>query len=256
MTNVVLAVLGLFPVSFFAFVCSERLNVTHQARVGRAITFGDFLKQHWVDMMADLRSMPSFRGALLYLSQLSAVALLFLDVDGAFYLYLLLNWFFIVISTHDGLDVFERVSSDRSQMRFLLGGFVAFVCLLGCGLSQGETNVSSWHWDWTHLLFLLPFQIAGMVMFGEHPFEPVYPRVYWLKSSRFFVWSLLSTEIFLGGSWFMLDFYLKALAIYLVSRLAGQYFPKYAQADLFRIGILYLIPMTFFLFLVSAVIHV
>lgn len=256
MMQAALAILGLFPVSFFAFVCSERLNVTHQARVGRAISFGEYLNQQWVDMISDLKSIPNLRAALLYLSQLSAAALLFLDIDGAFYLYLLLNWFFIVISTHDDLDVFERVSSDRSQMRFLLGAFVAFVCVLGCGLSQGSLNISAWHWDWTHLLFILPFQIAGMVLFGEHPFTPLYPRVFWLKSSRFFVWSLLSTEIFLGGSWFALDFYLKALAIYLVSRLIGQYFPKYAQADLFRIGILYLVPITFFLFLVSAVIHV
>ena len=47
--DVFLAVFGLFPISFFAFVASERVNVIHQARVGRGIVFGDYLNQQWVD---------------------------------------------------------------------------------------------------------------------------------------------------------------------------------------------------------------
>ncbi|MBS1959280.1 MAG: hypothetical protein JST80_07415 [Bdellovibrionales bacterium] len=254
--DVFLAAFGLFPISFFAFVASERVNVIHQARVGRGIVFGDYLSQQWIDMIADLKSISSWRAVFLYLCQLSCAALLFLNVDCAFYLYLLFNWFLIVISTHDQLEVFERVSSDRSQMRFLIGAFISFICVLACGVGQGSLNISEWSWNWTNLLFVFPFQIAGMILFGEHPFAPMYPRIFWLKSSRFFVWSLLATKIFMGGSWFVVDFYLKTVAVYLVSRLMGQYFPKYSQADLFRISIQYLIPITFFLFLISAVTHV
>lgn len=256
MMELVLAVLGFFPVSFLIFVLSERVNVTHQARVGRGILFGQYFYQHWVDMIADLRLMPSRRDVILCLSQLLLVLLLFVSVDCAFYLYLLLNWFLMVASTRDSLGAVERIDLDRLQMRFLLGAIVSFICILGVGLSHGSLNLALLEWDWTHLFFILPFQVSGMVLFGEHPFTPANPRTHWLESSRFFVWSLLSAKIFLGGSWFVFDFYVKAAALYLISRLIGQYFPRYAQADLFRIMIVYFIPVVSFLFLLSAVIHV
>ena len=58
-------------------------------------------------------------------------------------------------------------------------------------------------------------------------------------------------KLFLGGSLFYLDGHFKAIALFLLCRLAGQYFPRYMQKDLFRLSMIYLIPLSGVLWLVT-----
>lgn len=255
MMALLVALMGVFPISFLAYVISERLSVTHQSRVGRGIHFSQYLAQHWADWFADYRTIPSLRVALLYLAQLSAVIFVFLDFPGGIFLYLAVNWALLVFTTHDELEVFERVSSDRSQIRFLIGTLTSSLCVLGAGIAAGSLVTSDTAWSMSLLLFLLPFIVSGMILFGEHPFSPLYPRVYWFKSSRFFVWCMLGSHLFLGGLGFGVDFFIKATGIYLLARLFGQYFPRYSQADLIRVMTLYLVPLVFLSFVLVGVLH-
>jgi hypothetical protein len=254
--EIIVALLGVFPVSFLAFVLSERLSMVHQTRVGRGIQFGAFFAQQLSDWRTDFKTIPSIKVAMVYLLQLSAAALVFLDFNGAFVLYLAINWALLSFVTHDELEVFDRIGADRSQMRFLIGAFISFICVLGAGLTQQSANLSAWALAGLPLVFLLPFVVSGMVLFGEHPFSPFYSRVYWFKSSRFFVWCMLAARLFLGDVGFGLDFFIKSIMIYLGFRMLGQYFPKFSQADLFRISVIYFIPVVFFLFLLSGVLSV
>jgi hypothetical protein len=256
MMSVAIALLGVFPVSFFAYVLSERVAVTHQARVGRAISMRLFFIQHWLDFLSDIKRVPSRRAWLIYSVQLSAAAVLAVPVEGLFYLYLMVCWLLVVLTTEGALNVFDRVSSDRSQMRILLGSLIAFLCVFAASIPQTSFDVLSWGFRWEQFLFFIPFQIAGMMIFAEAPFFSLNGRVYWLRSARFFVWSLVTAQLFLGGNLLGLDLYVKGAGLYVFFRLVGQYFPKYAQEDWTRVALLYLIPLTFFLFLGVALIHV
>jgi hypothetical protein len=129
------------------------------------------------------------------------------------------------------------------------------LCLFACFTLTKSTSLAQVHFAWTELFFIVPFQLAGMILFGEHPFQGMSKKPGWIESARFYVWSMLGAKMFLGGGDYFVDFHLKSAAIYMAFRVAGIYLPKFQQRDLLRVSILYLIPITGLLWLFSVVFY-
>ena len=251
MISALFALLSIFPVSFFAFALSQRLIAKHESRVGRSILFLDFLWQTWLDSWVELKEIvPRWRWAV-YALQFSIIFLFNYDLEYLVFAYLALNGF---VLAHLGKVVSsptQQIEADRLQVRFSIATGIAALCVFGCFTISKSTSLAQVHWSWLDLFFIIPFQLSGMILFGEHPFEGMSHRTGWVESARFYAWSMLGTKLFLGGGVFFFDLHLKSIVIYLVFRVFGIYFPTFHQRDLLRIGILYLFPITALLWLVA-----
>ena len=239
----VFSAIALFPLSFVVYSLSERMIARHESRVGKQISFAGFLWQTWVDERV---SLGSLRPAdwLVSLFQLSIVFLYEIPLEYLIFPYLAVNGFLLAFRTGREGGALGRIASDREQVCCAIASLVAGICLLGAFTVSKTTNMAAMHWSPAHLLFVIPFQLAGMILFGEAPFRGTREASSWSGSARFYAWSMLTVKVFLGGGDFFVDFQRKAAAIYLVSRIVAIYFPSFRQQDLLRVAILYLFPLT------------
>jgi hypothetical protein len=262
MMNLLFAFFSLLPISFIAYVFSERLNATLQSRVGKAIGFTDFLKQTWTDSFDSLKNRNERPLWILLLLQYSILFFVSEDVEYAFIIYLVLNFsalsiYSIWLAKKETGEVSaqERVITNRAQVQCAFGALLAFLSAFASFSVEGTTSLAQINFSPFLIFFLIPFQIAGMLFFGEYPFEGFSEKREWILSARFYVWSMVATQLFLGGGFFFLDFHLKAAGIFILFRLVGVYFPRYQQKDFLRLGILYLVPVTVVLWLVVMIAH-
>jgi hypothetical protein len=251
MMEALLSLVSIFPVSFLVYSISERAIARHESRVGKQITFPGFIWQTWVDTWLDIRSLrPAWMWAV-YFSQLSIVLIYGIDAEYLVFPYLALNGFLLgILSKYQG-EVLERIDSDRRQVSFAVASVIAGLCLLGAFTLSQTTNLTRMTWTAGHLVFLIPFQLSGMILFGEHPFSAFMERRSWVESARFYAWTMLATRVFLGGGDWFFDFHLKAALVYVFSRLFAIYFPRFRQNDLIRLSIIYLFPLTGVIWLVT-----
>jgi|GEM_PF-2391749 len=251
------AILCFFPISFLVYVASERVNAIHQARVGKAIGVGGFLSQSWIDMIADLKGIRSRALIGIYFLQYLIIFFLDFDLKLVFLIYLALNALVLTLSSKTDLDDVEsRIESDRKQMRFLLASVLAFISAFVCFIHSGSTSLGHVVWSPVYLIFLPVFVIAGMILFGEYPFSGVVRESSrWIDSARFYIWCAVAAQLFLGGSAFFVDLHLKAAALFVFFRLLAQYFPRYTQKDVFRLGVVYLIPIALVLWFWVTIVH-
>ncbi len=245
MTRFVLSLLSIFPASFFFFAISQRLRARHESRVGRQITFPDFFRQLWVDELVELRSIKTRRKWLLFFVQVSILFLFQIDAEYLVFIYLAVNGFLLSCCGKFETSVSEKIRADRFQVSFAIATLIAILCVFGCFTVSGSASLANIKWSWISLLFVVPFQLSGMILFSEAPFAGMETgAACWLRSARFYVWSIFCVQLFLaGGDSFVLT-HVKAGLLYLVFRAIGFYFPNYQQKDLLRISILYLFPVT------------
>lgn len=256
MISILLSILCIFPISFLAFVVSERMNAIHQSRVGKAITIGSFLRQSWVDTCFELKTMKNKLLLLICSLQCAVVFFLDFDIELVLLVFLILNGLLLVTFSRSDLDdVEQRIDSDRLQMRFLLASVLAFISAFVCFVISGSTSLTQIVWSPVYLIFLPIFVIGGMILFSEYPFVGLNRKIRWIESVRFYIWCVLAAQLFLGGSLFFFDLHLKAFALFMSFRLFAQYFPRYTQRDVFRIGVIYLIPISVVLWLLVALVH-
>ena len=256
MISLLFGLLCFFPVSFLAFVLSERANAIHQSRVGKAIGMNAFAGQSWLDMVADLKNEKNKIIFAIYALQYLIVFFFDFDIESVFLIYLALNGFVLAMASKLDLeDAEQRIEADRIQMRFLLGSVLAFVSAFVCFIYSGTTSLAQISWSPLYLVFLPLFVVAGMIVFGEYPFSALQRQSRWIESARFYIWCALASQLFLGGSLFFVDLHVKAVLLFVGFRLAAQYFPRYTQRDVFRLGVTYLIPIAVVLWLIAMMIH-
>ncbi len=251
MISAILAIISIFPLSFLMYAMSERMVARHESRVGKQIAFRNFIWQTWVDARLEIKNIESKTTWILYAFQLSIVGLIALNFDYLIFIYLAVSGYLLIALAHGKNQVTKRIESDGQQVRFAVSSAIAILCLFGCFTISKTTNMSSVSWNFGQLLFVIPFQLSGMILFGEHPFQGMLDKKGWLQSARFYVWSMLTAKLFLGGGEYFFDFHLKATILYLGFRICGIYFPRFHQKDLLRISILYLFPITGVLWLIA-----
>jgi hypothetical protein len=250
MIAILFGMISIFPVSFIFFAISERMIARHESRVGKEISFGKFVAQTWIDAWVQVKRIKTFSFWLLFALQCSLVLLLDLNSQYVIFIYLAMNGFLLVWFLPEHVDpVVKRIEADRAQVRYSVATAVAILCLFACFTMSKSSSLSEVNWNWASLLFVVPFQLAGMILFGEHPFQGLCDKPRWIESVRFYIWSMLCVKLFLGGGDFFVDFHLKAAALYLFCRVAGIYFPTFHQRDLLRISVAYLFPITGLLWL-------
>jgi len=255
MIQSILSILAIFPLSFVVYSLSERIIARHESRVGKQISLSGFVWQTWVDTWVELRSMK-FIVWFTHLFPLSIVLIYGIDAEFLIFPYLALLGFILVRKNGQNARVLERITSDREQVAFAVASAVALLCVLGAFTLSKTTNMATLPWSPGHLIFILPFQLAGMILFGEAPFLGFRTNPTWMGSARFYAWSMLTTQVFLGGGDYFFDFQIKSIGLYLCSRLLAIYVPTLRQKDLLRVSILYLLPMTGILWLLMMVIRV
>jgi hypothetical protein len=242
---------SVFPVSFLMYAISERMIARHESRVGKQVGWVGFIWQTWVDARMELRTQTEPGTWLLYLFQLSMVFLLGIRVEYLMFIYIALIGFLLVWMSLGTQSVVSRIRADGQQVRFSIAGAIALLCLFVCFTCSRTTDMSGVVWSPVLLAFVIPFQLCGMILFGEHPFRGMSEKSGWLPSARFYVWSLLTAKLFLGGGEWFFDIHFKAAVLYLGSRIFGIYFPGFHQKDLLRISIIYLFPITGALWLMA-----
>jgi hypothetical protein len=256
MNSLFLGLLCFFPISFLAYVMSERLNAIHQSRVGKAIHGTDFLQQSWRDMFAELKNEKDRRLFAVYVLQYLVVFFLNLDIEAVFFIYLILNGLILALISPIDLDrVEKRIEADRTQMSFLLASTLAIISAFVCFMHSGSTSLAQVNWSPIYLVFLPLFTVAGMILFGEYPFALTGRHSRWIDSARFYIWCALATQLFLGGGQYGVDLHLKAGSLFIGFRLVAQYFPRYTQKDVFRLSVIYFVPTAVVLWLLTMVIH-
>ena len=254
MIQALISILAIFPLSFVVFSLSERMIARHESRVGKQISLAGFIWQTWVDTRVELRSLKPLAW-LGYLVPLSVVILYGIDTEFLIFPYLAILGFILVRQSGQEARVLGRITSDREQVSFSVASAIAGFCVLGAFTLSKTTNMATLLWSPGHLVFVVPFQLAGMILFGEAPFVGFRRNPSWIASARFYAWSMLTTKIFLGGGDYFFDFQIKAMVLYLCSRLLAIYFPSFRQKDLLRISILYLFPITGILWLFMMVVR-
>jgi hypothetical protein len=254
MMELAFSAISIFPLSFVMFALSERMIARHESRVGKHITVAGYLWQTWVDTRVDLRGL-GVREWALFLFQLSIVFLYGIDAEYLIFPYLAANGFLLAMLSPSHGNVLKKISSDREQVAFSAAGAMAALCLLGAFTLSGTANLSAIQFHFGHLLFVIPFQLAGMILFGEHPFSGFQEKRTWIESARFYAWSMVTARVFLGDGSFFFDFHLKAALLYFSFRLVGAYFPAFRQKDFLRILVLYGFPLTGILWLIAMMAH-
>jgi hypothetical protein len=235
--------IALFPLSFILYSLSERMIARHESRVGKQITFAGFLRQTWVDERVRLIALRPVDW-LVILFQLSIVFLYEIPFEYLIFPYIAINGFLLIVRNGRRGDALGRIASDREQVSHAIASLVAGLCLLGAFTLSKTTNLATLESGLGHVLFVVPFQLAGMILFGEAPFRAYREGTSWLGSARFYAWSMVTVKVFLGGGGYFVDFQLKAASIYLFSRIVAVYVPSFRQQDLLRVAILYLFPLT------------
>jgi hypothetical protein len=254
MIQSLLSIFAIFPISFIVFSLSERITARHESRVGKQISLLGFIWQTWVDTRVELRALK-LREWLGYVFPLFIVILYGIDAEFLIFPYLAILGFILVHQSNHDSQVLERISSDRQQVSFAVASAIAAVCLLGAFTLSKTTNMATLLWNPGHLIFIVPFQLAGMILFGEEPFLGFKAQPSWIRSARFYAWSMLTTKVFLGGGDYFFDFQIKTMVLFLCSRLLAIYFPSVRQKDLLRVSILYFLPITGVLWLVMMMIR-
>ncbi len=246
MISTLISILIFFPISFLVYGISERTNVTHQSRVGKGATFPGFLYQLWVDSWSELVASRAWKSWAVLVLQLSLVFFLEYNFVTVFLIYLALNSLVLVTASPLNNEVEARINADRSQVFFLIGSLLGVLSAMSVFI-QNE-------WTPLHLVFVPLFLVAGMILFLEYPFQSGVREQSWLQSARFYGWCMVATHLFLKGNLFILDGHLKSAVLFVACRLLGRYFPAYSKQDLFRISLVYLLPMAIALWLFSAII--
>ena len=244
MIDTIFSLLSIFPVSFLIFSWSERESARHESRVGKDIALSAFVWQTWIDTLLEIKIRKSVWRWLLFSFQCSLPF-----VCGVRFEYLVFPWLAIaglslVASTSGEEKIFDRIDSDQRQVSFAIASALAFLCLTGAFAISGNADLGAGRWSPLHLLFVIPFQIAGMILFQEHPFRGFLEKASWLETVRFYGWSMVTTRVFLGGGEIFIDLNLKACALFMGSRLFAVYFPRLRQKDLLKVATMYFLPIT------------
>ena len=262
MITLLVSLILFIPLSFISFVISERVNATHQTRVGRGIRFGSFFNQHVVDAIQEMRAFRSKSGLLILLFQFSGLIFFDLNFQSVLLIYLISNLVLLVLvslnEAFEGkadLSIAKRIEFDRIQIQFCLAGLLALISSYACFSLSTTQSIPEVVYHFAALPFIIFFQIAGMILFGEYPFIYFEERKGWFRSARFYLWCLLSSKLFLGGELFVFDLYIKATLLFVLFRLVAIYFPLYRQKDLLKIALLYLIPLSIALWLMVMIAH-
>ncbi len=250
----VLSAISIFPLSFLMFALSERMIARHESRVGKHIGIAGYVWQTWIDTRVDLTRLEGRIWAL-FLFQLSIVFLYGIDAEYLVFPYLATNGFLLAMLSPSHGEVLKKITFDREQVAFSAASAMAALCLLGAFTLSGTANLRAIEFHFGHLFFVIPFQLAGMILFGEHPFAGFLEKRTWIESARFYAWSMVTARVFLGGGSVFFDFHLKAAVLYLAFRLLGAYFPAFRQKDFLRIVVLYGFPLTGILWLVVMMVN-
>lgn len=255
----------LLPLSVFWFILSERLKYIHQSRVGQAQELSRFIIQNLINVRAELGKPCTFLAGVLYALQISFVACVMLsDLPGLFYLLCALHIFIAAIYriySNDELD------DHRSFERIVLGTSLAIASSFTIFSSHGTwvMDVVSAHWallqNPLNAISFLTFIVSGLMMFDEAPFlthrSSLSPKTntvnsVFFSSLRFYVWSLLTTSLFLGGDdgvgvvWL----YFKSTLLYMLIRLLASYFQNYKKRIINILQFKFLIPSVLFVLVV------
>lgn len=255
MISIIAGLISIFPISFLTYAMSERLIAKHESRVGRKINGSDFVWQTWVDACLELKKISPKLLWFVYLLQFCIIFLFNLNIEYLAFAYLALNGFALAHLTGRVQNAEKKIAADRLQIGHAIASGIAALCIFGCFTLSKSSSLAQVHWAWLELLFVIPFQLAGMILFGEQPFQGMRKKTGWVDSARFYAWSMLATKLFLGGGEFFIDLHIKAAVLYLIFRTFGIYFPKFQQRDLLRISILYLFPITGLIWLVAMLIN-
>jgi hypothetical protein len=281
-------VLTLFPISFFIYFISERLLMTHQSRVGLGQSISAFFSQAGINHFNLIRRPAALRSSVMIAIQFSLLAIVPMTESdfeknwspGGIWIVLIgialvMGYRFssIYSEEQESVEVIQRTSIDRRLMMVFSGGALALISVLSIQGHLGTWSLtdvirsqsqSPFHWNlfqepfqW---MFFILFQIAGMVIFEEHPFSLQQLRYQdennllnsgWIRSARFYIWSLLSVSIFLGSGWLIetwvpllsfITLHFKAAVVFIICRLIGLYFPKYSQQEAQQALLVFLIP--------------
>jgi hypothetical protein len=244
---------SIFPVSFLMYGISERMIARHESRVGKQVGWLGYLWQTWVDVRAGFGKRGLRGESWIIAFELALVFFIGIRVEYLIFIHLAWIGFLMVWLAQGAQRVIQRIESDGLQVRYAIAGAMALLCLVACFTYSKSTDVSAVRWHPLLLVFVVPFQLCGMILFGEQPFRGLIDRSGWLYSARFYVWSLLTAKLFLGGGEWFVDIQAKAAALYLGARIFGIYFPGFRQKDLLRISIIYLFPITGALWLAAMI---
>jgi len=244
MIDTIFSLGSVFPFSFLIYSWSERELARHESRVGKDIALPAFIWQTWIDTLLEVKVRKSIWHWVLFTFQCSLPFVCGIRFEYLVFPWLALVGFTLVASESGAGKVFERIDSDQKQVSFAISSAVALLCLLGAFALSGNADLGAAMWSPLHLFFVIPFQIAGMILFQEHPFRGFLEKASWLESVRFYGWCMVTTRVFLGGGEYFFDTNLKASALFMGSRVLAVYFPRMRQKDLLKIGIMYFLPLT------------
>lgn len=253
--DLIISLLSL-PFSFFFFVLTERIFALHQFRVGKKISFMGFMYQTFIDEIESLRRELTAATLFMYLVQVSIVFFLSHDPHAIFLIYLTAIGLVIAVLNDGEERPLARIANDGVEVRYFLAVTMILVSLIAVFSASKTTSISLMGWQWTHLFFVIPFGVAGMILFGEHPFRGPSPRNGWIKSFRFYVWSMIAAELFMGGGEVGIDLHAKAAGMYMVFRLFGNYLQTFYSRDLVRVCVVYLFPISGVLWMVTELVGV
>ncbi|MBU6153065.1 MAG: NADH-quinone oxidoreductase subunit H [Bdellovibrionales bacterium] len=244
MIDVAFTLFSIFPVSFLVYSWTERVQARHESRVGKDIALTGFFWQTWVDTLLEVRTRRSPWVWLFFGFQCALPFLYVLRLEYLVFPWMVLAGFSLAAMTTGKEGVLARIDSDQRQVAFAVASGISLLCIIGGFSLSGTADLGRISWSPLHLIFVIPFQIAGMILFQEHPFRGFLERASWLESVRFYGWCMVTVRLFLGGGEYFLDFNLKAGLLFLVSRLFAIYFPRLRQEDLLRVSMTYLLPLT------------
>ena len=244
MIELMFSLLSMVPGSFLFYCWTERVIARHESRVGKKIAFSGFLWQTAIDTMLEVRVRKPLWFWFLFGFQCSLPFLCGIKIEYLIFPWLILNGFLLaVLSPKDG-NVLEKIDFDQKQVSFAVASGISLLCLSGGFTLSKTADLGVVAWSPLHLVFVIPFQIAGMILFQERPFRGFLERSSWIESVRFYGWCLVAVQAFLGGGEYFIDANLKAGVLFLISRLLAVYFPRLRQRDLIRVSTLYLFPLT------------
>jgi hypothetical protein len=250
MMEVVFTAFSIFPVSFLYYCWTERLIARHESRVGRQISFPAFVWQTWVDTLVDVRAEKTAGFWLLFGFQASLPFLYSIHLAHLMLPWMVLNGFLLTVFGFRESNPFDRIDRDQKQVSFAVASAISLWCLAGAFAVSKTADIGSMTWSPLHLVFVIPFQVGGMILFRERPFRGLLERSSWLGSVVFYGWTLIAVRVFLGGGEYFVDTNLKAGVLFVLSRLFAVYFPRVRQKDLLSLSSLYLFPVSGALWLV------
>ncbi len=278
----------LFPFSFIAYLLSERSLAIHQSRVGLGQSLLGFCKQGCINLFDLFQNRSNPIALFLFCVQFSFLGLvpfaksteMDYPLTGGFYICLIVTLISSVLASFQASysekdQVQARIQKSHRLTYLSIGTVLAFICVLSCFSIAGSWSLSEvgtlqqegfFHWGifWSpvQIVFFILFQISGMILFEEHPFESgflndevSYTLIHskWIASARFYCWSMVSVILFFGGDSFLIGdgggigflvLQIKAGLVYAIFRLIGFYLPKHSVAEGAKVLFLFLIPLS------------